>query len=175
MRCQHCGNQMDTSCEAGVEFLECPICEGLWFDSGALGVETFFRARYGESNPSNLTASWFRISNLSTPSSCPRCSEYCLVVGAVRTAPFWFCGACDGVFLPKDSLSQIATVPKCPKCGEVLSPERAVCMSRSCKTRSITTVILWAVLVTLGLSLLVWYLGWVSDHSFFELVPWWWF
>jgi Zn-finger nucleic acid-binding protein len=171
MICPCCSVRMTKQETHGVVVDTCDSCDGIWFEPDQL--KEYFRSAFKDSKSSSNTDFHFRILVGSGTTHCPKCSALSLHCGATSTVPFHSCMSCDGVFLCKRDIPLLFEAKKCAVCGEAFPPDKTTCVSEACKTRSWITGGLWAALVTSGLALLVWYLGWVSDHIW-ELVPWWW-
>ena len=164
MICPNCSTRMTNREIHGIAIDTCDSCEGIWFEPGQ--IEAYYRSAFEDLYASVPPDSYLQsVASLET-THCPKCSACALQSGMARSVPFRSCSSCNGVFLRKRDLPLLAGATKCPRCAEEIPPDRTICISRSCKTRSRIKDFLWAVLGGLGFYLLVWAVATEPRESF---------
>ena len=109
MNCLECDVPMKEIQLSGVSVDVCGDCGGIWFDSGE--VEEMFRNRFQGRLLEIPKDVHFKSFGPTLDDLCPSCSRPDLCAGALKTVPFWTCGACGGVFIKAQDVERLVGTP----------------------------------------------------------------
>lgn len=109
-QCPKCDVLMDTMRMLGVDFENCPSCNGVWLDHGEL--ETLTRSRGGQALHVELK------SNKRTKFMCPKCRPAAVLFECVHNLDEGFtldvCGTCQGIWFDRGEFPSLLQNRKHP-------------------------------------------------------------